>query len=551
VSPCVLAIDLGTGGPKVALVDRDGTVLAREFAPNTVQLHPGGGAEQRPADWWRAITTASRRLLTGRDADVRAVAVTGQWAGTVALDERGEPLGDAVIWLDSRGAAHARRLAGGRLRVAGYEPRKLALWLRRTGGAPSLSGRDALGHILWLRAERPELHAAARCFLEPIDWLGYKLSGRIATTAVTATLHWVTDTRQATDIRYDDDLIALAGLSRAQLPELLPPNAILGRLTESARAELGLPVVCRSPSPETLGPETGGRRAFPETVATHERHTPIPVIAGTPDTMSAAIGSGATRDHAAHLYIGTSAWLSCHVPYKRTDPLHAVASLPAALPGRYLVSTEQQTAGVAFERLRDVLLPGTGVEGFAELEALAASAPPGARGVLFTPWLNGERTPVDDELVRGGLHNLTLATTRADIARSVLEGVALNARWMHRVVERFCLRRLDPIAFVGGGALSPLWAQIMADALGRSVHRVEDPVSANVRGAALLAWVALGELRVAELHGRAPLAAVHAPDPGRRATYDELYKAFRTLYRTGRRARRRLAAVRDTKEALP
>jgi xylulokinase len=536
VTAAVLAIDLGTGGPKVALVDRDGVVLAREFEPNTVQLHPGGGASQRPADWWTAITTASRRLLAGREVDVRAVAVTGQWAGTVALDEAGEPLGDAVIWLDTRGAEHARRLAGGRIRVAGYDPRKLARWLRRTGGAPSLAGRDPLGHILWLRAERPEMYAAARCFLEPVDWLGYKLTGRAATTAVTATLHWVTDTRDANNIRYDHDLIALAGLHRDQLPELLPPNATLGPLTESARAQLGLPDVRRSPSPETLGPETGGRRAFPETVPGHGPHAP-PVVAGTPDTMSAAIGSGATKDHAAHLYVGTSAWLSCHVPYKRTDPLHNVASLPSAIPGRYLVSTEQQTAGVAFERLRDLL-----GEDFAELERLAASARPGSGGVVFTPWLNGERTPVDDELVRGGLHNLTLATTRAEIARAVLEGVALNARWMHRVVERFCRRRLDPIAFVGGGALSPLWAQIMADVLGRTIHRVEDPVSANVRGAGLLGWLALGELRAEELHGRAAIAEVHVP----LHDYDELYKAFRAIYRSSRRTRRRLAAVRDT-----
>ena len=223
----------------------------------------------------------------------------------------------------------------------------------------------------------------------------------------------------------------------------------------------------------------------------------MPVVAGTPDSMSAAVGSGAVADHAAHLYVGTSAWLSCHVPYKRTDPLRSVASLPAAIPGRYLVSTEQQTAGACLERLRDVLLPGAGDEGYAELERLAATAAPGAGGVVFTPWLNGERTPVDDHLVRGGLHNLTLASGRADIARAVLEGVALNARWMQQAVERFCRRRLDPIAFIGGGARSALWAQIMADVLGRRVQRVADPSSANLRGAALLAFTALGEIGAA------------------------------------------------------
>ncbi len=516
----ILAVDLGTGGPKVALVSREGEVLGSDFEPTPVRMLPGGGAEQRPGDWWEATAAAARRLLEREPAEagaVRAVALTGQWAGTVAVDERGEPLGDALIWLDARGAAHVRRLAGGRLRVAGYEPRKLIRWLRRTGGAPSLSGRDALGHLLWLRAERPQLYAAASCFLEPVDWLALKLTGRAATTSVMATLHWVTDTRDVNRVRYDDDLVALAGLERAKLPELLPANALLGPLTEGARAELGLP-------------------------------RPVPVVAGTPDTMSAAVGSGAVADHAAHLYVGTSAWLSCHVPYKRTDPLHSVASLPSAIPGRYLVSCEQETAGVSVERLRDALLPGSGREGIGEIEQLAAQAAPGSGGVLFTPWLNGERTPVDDHLVRGGLHNLSLDTTRAQLARAVLEGVALNARWMQVYVERFCRRRLEPIAFIGGGAVSPLWGQIMADVLGRPIERAADPVNANVRGAGLLAWVALGELSVADLHGRPAVAARHQPRAEHRATYERLFAAFRALYKASRRTRGPLAAVRESQE---
>lgn len=508
----VLAIDLGTSGPKVGLVGEDGHVAVSEFEPVPLLLQPGGGAEQRPEDWWAAVVKAARRLpLDG----VQAIGVTGQWAGTVAVDAAGMPLAQAVIWMDARGAAAASALAGARVRVAGYDPRKLARWVRRTGGAPSLSGRDSLGHILWLRAERPAIYAAAARFMEPVDWLGFKLSGRIATTGPTATLHWVTDTRDASHVTYDDDLLAVAGLRRDQLPELLPANAVLGPVTAAAREELG------------LGAE-------------------MPVVAGTPDTMSAAVGSGATSDHAAHLYIGTSSWLSCHVPYKRTDPLRSVASLPSALPGRWLVSCEQETAGASLTLARDLLAPAGG---YAELDDLARAAAPGAGGVLFTPWLNGERTPVDDHIVRGGLHNLTLATRREDVARAVLEGVALNTRWMQEAVEKFCRRSLDPIAFVGGGARSALWAQIMADVLGRTVQRVADPGSANLRGAALLALVGLGELDASDLHGRAPVEQAHTPNSAHRAIYDELYAAFRGTYRASRRTRRKLAAVRE--EASP
>jgi xylulokinase len=148
-------------------------------------------------------------------------------------------------------------------------------------------------------------------------------------------------------------------------------------------------------------------------------------------------------------------------------------------------------------------------------------------------------------VVRAGLHNLTLGTRREHVARAVLEGVALNTRWMQEAVEKLCRRKLDPVAFVGGGARSALWAQIMADVLGRTIRRVAEPGSANLRGAALLALLGLGELRAEDLHGRAPIAAEHVPNPTHRRTYDDLYAAFRGTYRAGRRSRRALAAVRE------
>jgi xylulokinase len=506
----VLALDLGTGGPKVALVGLDGEVLGAEREPNTVTYLPGGGAEQDPADWWRAIVAAGRRLLDAHPEErdrVLAVAVTGQWAGTVAVDASGDPLCPAIIWLDSRGAGPVRRAAGGP--VAGYSPLKVLRWLRMTGGAPSLSGRDALGHILFLKSQRRDVYDAAAAFLEPVDWLGLKLSGRMAATNCSATLHWVTDTRNLARPSYDPGLLKMAGIDRRKLPELLQPNAVLGPIAPAAAEELGL-----------------GRE--------------VRVVAGTPDTMSAAVGSGATADHAAHLYVGTSSWISCHVPYKRTDALHAIAALPSALPERYLVSCEQQTAGVCAERARDAFFPGSGDEGYSRLEELAGRAPAGSGGVIFTPWLNGERTPVDDHLVRGGLHNLSLDTGREQVARAVLEGVALNARWMQHHVERFTKQRLEPLAFIGGGARSELWCQIMADVLDREIHRVADPVYAGVRGASLLAGLALGELSRGDLDGRAPVAGTYAPRPGARATYDDLYAAFRGIYKSNRRLYARL-----------
>ena len=241
----------------------------------------------------------------------------------------------------------------------------------------------------------------------------------------------------------------------------------------------------------------------------------IPVVAGTPDLQSAAIGSGATRDFQAHLYVGTSSWLTCHVPFKKTDMLRNIASLPSAIPGRYFVADEQETAGAALTFLRDrVLFAGDAPpDAYREFDRMAAEAPPGSGGVIFTPWLYGERTPVEDRFVRGGFHNLSLSATRDELVRAVLEGVALNSRWLLQAVERFTRRRLDPIRFIGGGARSDVWCQIFADVLDRTIEQVADPVNANARGAAMLAAVALGELTFDQVPDRVRVARSYVPDP--------------------------------------
>ncbi|MGB5548292.1 MAG: FGGY-family carbohydrate kinase [Polyangiales bacterium] len=508
---CILAIDLGTSGPKVALVTTEGEVLASEVESTELFLSDGGGAEQDPDDWWRAIMTATRRI-TDRELVPRekilAVAVTSQWAGTVPVDEAGNALCRAMIWLDSRGAKYVPEVTGGLIRIQGYGALKLESWLRKTGGVPSLAGKEPVAHILFLRHERPEIYEAAYKFMEPKDYLNLRLTGKFMATVDSIALHWVTNNRDINNITYDDKLLAMTTIPREKLPELTRAVDVIGTLTAKAAAELGL-------------------------------NENTKVVGGTPDVPAAAVGSGAVRDFDGHLYVGTSSWLTCHVPFKKTDLVHNMASLPSALPGRYFIGNEQETAGACMTWLRDnvfcrddVLDPGGPPEDvFDRLNQLAAEAPPGSDKVIFTPWLYGEHTPVADHNLRAAFSNVSLRTTRAHMVRAVMEGVAYNTRWLMGGVESFNGRPFEGIRFIGGGAKSELWCQIFADVLDRPIDRVADPLSANVRGAAFVAAVGLGKLEVEDIPSRVPIEKRYLPDQDNRAIYDELFKAFLEIHK--------------------
>ncbi|MGO8956651.1 MAG: xylulokinase [Streptosporangiaceae bacterium] len=510
----ILAIDLGTSALKVALVSTAGDVVASEQETCTVTLLPDGGAEQDPMAWWDLITKASSRLMARAVAppdSVVAVSCTAQWSGTVPVGEDSQPIRNAIIWMDSRGAPYARRIASGPVKIQGYGVDKLVRWIRTTAGIPTQSGKDPIAHILWLKQVEPESYRRTRVFLEPKDWLNLHLTGRSAASFDSIALHWVTDNRHLDQIRYDPGLLRLAGLDQAQLPDLLGATDILGPLAAPRAGDLGVPAG-------------------------------IPVVVGTPDVHSAAIGAGATRDFQAHLYVGTSSWLTCHVPFKKTDLLHNIASLPSPIPGRYFVADEQETAGAALTFLRDRVLfdADTPDSAYQEFDEMAARARPGSGGVIFTPWLYGERTPVEDRFVRGGFHNLSLSANRDDLVRAVFEGVALNTRWLLQAVERFTRHRLEPVRFIGGGARSEVWSQIFADVLGRAIEQVADPVNANARGAGLLAAVALGDLTFDQVPDRVRVSRTYSPDPALKGLYDNLLREFVGLYRRNHRAFARL-----------
>jgi xylulokinase len=508
---CILGVDLGTSGVKVAVTGVRGELVASAVERYPLHVLGGGGVEQDPADWWQAVVRATRRVLGEAGVDpgrVAGVGCSAQWLGTVPVDDRGRPLMRAVIWMDSRGAEQVRRITRGFPAVQGYGVGRLAAWVRRSGGVPGRLGRDTVAHILWIADQRPDVYRRTWKFLEPRDWLNFRLTGRMASSPDAATMLWATDTRDLRAVRYDDHLLRLAGLERDKLPDLEPSASVLGPLAPEAAAELGLPTTAQ-------------------------------VVTGAPDILASAIGAGTVADFDAHLYLGTSSWLVCHVPFRKTDLFHNMASVPSAVPGRYQLINEQGAAGMCLAELGRILFPAD-EDPYPAMLALAAEVPAGSDGLIFTPWLNGERSPVDDRTVRGGFFNQSLGVTRGHLVRAVLEGVACNSRWLLTAVERFVGRRLEAVTAVGGGARSELWCQIQADVLGRVVRQAADPVLASARGAALQASVVLGHLGWDEVAATVPIARTFEPDPARRRVYDTLFPEFVNLYRSTRRIYARL-----------
>ncbi|MBI4763656.1 MAG: FGGY-family carbohydrate kinase [Deltaproteobacteria bacterium] len=516
----ILAIDLGTSGPKTALVSIYGEVLDSEFEGTPVILLPGGGAEQDPEGWWMAIISTAKKLLDKGlvpTEDIAAVSVTTQWSGTVAVDKDGRHLMNGIIWMDCRGSEAMKDLLKGLIKIEGYPLFKMMTWLKLTGGAPSQSGKDSISHILWLKKNCPEIYRNTYKFVDPKDYINLRFTGKFAATYDSILLHWVTDNRDSSRIVYSDKLLKMAGIEREKLPDLIQAMDILGPLKKEVAAELG------------LNPGT-------------------PVIGGTPDIPSAGVGSGAVRDYEGHLYIGTSSWISAHVPFKKTDISHGFGSFPSPIPGRYLILSEQECAGKCLTWLKDnvlyhkdeLLLEEKTPDIYKLMDSIAAKTPAGAKGVIFTPWLYGERTPVEDPHIRASLFNLSLENTREDIVRAVFEGVAFNTKWLLNSVEKFMRRPFEYLNFVGGGANSDIWSQIFADILDRKIRQVKGPIYSNARGAAFLAAIALKVITLEDIPQYIKIKAEYAPNPDHRKLYDNLFAEFTNHYKTQKKACKRL-----------
>ncbi|MBV8856678.1 MAG: xylulokinase [Acidobacteria bacterium] len=492
----LLGIDVGTGGSRALVVDEQGRVVASATVEHEPFASPQTGwAEQDAHDWWRASESAVREVLQAdgvRAEDVACVGLTGQMHGAVLLDERDEPLRPSIIWCDVRTHEQCRALT----EQVGAER------LIQLVSNPALEG-FTLPKMLWVREREPEVWARVRAVLLPKDYVRLRLTGEKATDVADASGTLLFD---VTHRKWSDEMLELAGLDRGLLPRAYESTEVTGRVSaEGARA-------------------TGLREG-------------TPVVAGAGDQAAGAVGMGIVRPGAVSATIGTSGVVFAATDRPALDPRGRVHTFCHAVPGRWHVMGVTQGAGLSLRWFRDQFGAGAddGRDPYERLSEEAATAPPGADGVLWAPYLMGERTPHLDPHARAALLGLNASHKRAHVVRAILEGVAFSLRDTFTIFKEMGVP-VESVRLGGGGARSKVWRQIQADVYGREVELVEADEGAAY-GAALLAGVGGGAWETVD---DACAAAVRVrertpPDAEGKRVMDERYKIFRAIYPALRR----------------
>lgn len=511
--PLLLGIDIGTSSAKAVLFDPE-TAQTIAVAGHEYPLHKPSPdrAEQNPEDWWQAAIAVVRQVTAhaGR-TDIAAISFSGQMHGTVLLDRAGVPLHPAIIWADQRSPAACTQL------IAPLGPDRYAAI---AGTLPAVGFQGPT--LVWLAQHEPALLAHTHQVILPKDYVRLRMTGQVATEVSDAASTGIFDiTRQS----WAAEILAGVGLRESLFPPVLVSTAVSGQLTSQAAAVLGLgagiPVVagCADQPAQAIG--NGLIAPGLASVTTGSGGQVFVPIEPNPKEL---IGTGGTRRNLAPS-VPTS---SNETPALRTDPrLHVFNH---AVPQMWYVLGAILSAGLSLRWLRHISgLAGT-ADAYPILSAKASAIPPGADGLIFLPYLSGERTPHMDPLARGAFVGLSSYHTRGHLARAVMEGVALALRQTLEISLSLG-GQVERIIAAGGGAESDVWRQIQADVFGVPLQQSLLSEQASV-GAALLAGVGAGLYAdLAAACGQVVrYGPVTEPNPARRARYDELYARFVELY---------------------
>lgn len=488
-NPYILAHDLGTTGNKATLFDTGGASVAATFKPYETAYPRPNWVEQDPGDWWQAVRNSTQELVTTRGiapGDIAAISFSGMMNGMLAVDVTGKPLRSAIIWADQRATAEAEFLAE---RCGGMEK-----VYRRTGHRPGASYTAA--KMLWLQRHQPDLYTHTHQILQAKDYAAYKLSGAFATDYSDASSTNLFDLEER---NWAVDMIESVGLDPKKLPPALPSSTVIGHVTSQAAAETGL---------------LAG----------------TPVVIGGGDGACATVGAGSVFPGDAYNYIGSSSWIAVTARQPLYDPQMRTFTFAHLDPKLYFPTGTTQCAGGSFDWLERLLRGQDETKLYDELNAAAADAEPGARGLLFLPYLIGERSPHWNPLARGAFVGLTMPHGRPEMVRAVLEGVAYNLKM---ILDAFQEQKagIRVMRLIGGGAQSVLWRQILADIYELPIVRPELLAEATSLGAAIAGGVGVGlfsDFHVA--HELVQVKAGEQPNPAHSKRYAALYDIFQRSY---------------------
>jgi len=495
MSALYAGLDVGTTGAKALLVDERGTLLASATEEYPTHTPRPLWSEQDPEDWWTAAVRAFGRLFheCGRKPEeVKGVGLTGQMHGLVLLDRRGGVLRPCIMWNDQRTAPQCEELTS----KLGFDR------LLELTGNPALPGFTA-PKILWVRQNEPHVFERTAHILLPKDYIRYRLTGEFATEVSDAAGTLLLDVRRRS---WSPEMLRTLEIRGEWLPGMHESPDVSARVSTHAARETGF---------------IGG----------------TPVVGGGGDQAAGAVGSGVVREGVVSVTVGTSGVVFAHSDAYRIEPRGRLHAFCHAVPGAWHLMGVTLAAGGSLRWYRDTLgesdsarAKERGMDPYEVLTEGAGKVPPGSEGLLFLPYLSGERTPYPDPNARGAFVGLTIRHTRAHMTRAVLEGVAFSLRDCLELMKNLKLD-IREVRVSGGGARSTVWRQIMADVFNVELVTVTSTEGAPF-GAALLAAVGAGHFKTVYEACDAMVKRVAVMPPQRKSVpvYEQLYQSYRELY---------------------
>lgn len=518
-----ITYDIGTTGVKTCVFEISDTVKLLGGASEGYELYvfPDGGAEQNPDEWWSAMCNTTEIALEKSNVkaeDISGISFCSQMQGVVLVDKDGNHVRNAMSYMDQRAREELKKGIAHGPQIAGANIPKLLKSLQITG-AVAASVKDPVWKYKWVEAHEPENFKKVHKWLDVKEYLICRMTGEFCMTPDSAFATMLYDIRKGKEC-WSKEMTDMLGVNFGHMPEIKDCAEKIGDLTEKAAKELHL---------------------VPG----------IAVFGGGGDASLIGVGAGSVEMGDTHVYSGTSGWVSTVVDKSIVDTSAMIASIIGADAGKFNYFAELETAGKCLEWAKDHLcLDEVGI--YLKTEKITDSyeakytslydymsevidtVPAGANGVIFTPWLHGNRCPFEDPNARGMFFNLSLETGKSEMLRAVIEGVCFHLRWFIDVQEKK-IRTSQRIRFVGGGALSSVTCQILADITGKTVETVDSPQNVGAVGAAVIVACGLGMInKVSEAKKLIPAIKTYHPNAANKEVYDKQYSIFKNLYKANK-----------------